>query len=362
MTNFDPARSRAPHLAGVDAYHPIPAVAHEPGVLKLDLNECPLPPSPRVTEALRNALAQPATLNWYPDPTCTALRAAISGYIGLPADHVLVTNGSNQAMEVIARSYLAPGDAVLIAAPVYGVFKLQCQLHQAHVTEFYFRDPFAPAIDELLAAPGVFKAIFIANPNNPTGAGLRRSDVVAVLQRHPEALLVLDEAYAEFHDQPCPALVAEFANLVVLRSFSKAFALAGVRCGYVLAQPATLAPLTQVFPPWSVSTITQVAATTALADAEHMRELTGECRAARQAMVIGLAELGYAARNTAANFILWQVSDPAKVQQQLAARGVYVSNKDGVPQLRGFLRVTVGNRLQARQFLATVAATVGPAR
>jgi len=354
MLNFDAARCRAPHLAGVDAYHPIPAVPFAPGVLKLDLNESPVPPSPRVADAIRAVLNQPAALNWYPDPTCTELRAAISRYVSLPADHILVTNGSNQAMEIIARAYLAARDPVQIISPVYNVFKLQCQLREADLREFYFREPFIPALPELLDTPGQFKAIFLANPNNPTGIGLARADILALLQRHPEALLVLDEAYAEFHDQPCADLVTRFPNLIVLRSFSKAFALAGIRCGYVLAQPATLAPLKQVFPPWSVSTITQAAATAALGDLAYMRHLVTENRAAREMLVAGLSELGHTARNTAANFILWQVSNPAETKARLAASKVFVSNKDAVPQLRGILRVTAGSRPQAHQFLETV--------
>jgi histidinol-phosphate aminotransferase len=329
-------------------------VPFAPDVLKLDLNESPVPPSPRVAEALRAALAEPATLNWYPDPTCTALRAAIGRYLNVPPDHVLVTNGSNQAMEILARAYLSASEAVLIVSPVYSVFKLQCQLRETHIREFYFTEPFTPALSELLAAPGQFKAIFLANPNNPTGIGLDRAAILGLLEQHPATLLVLDEAYAEFHDQPCVDLVTRFPNLVILRSFSKAFALAGIRCGYILGQPATLAPLRQVFPPWSVSTLTQIAAATALADTDYMRALVAENAAARQLMVDGLRQLGFAARNTSANFILWSVPDPAGMTARLAARRVYVSNKDAVPQLQGYLRVTAGNRAQAGQFLNVV--------
>ena len=390
MTNFDPIRSRAPHLAGVDAYQPIPAVPFAPDVLKLDLNESPVSPSPRVGEAVRTALAQPATLNWYPDPTCTALRAAIGRYLAVSADHVLVTNGSNQAMEVIARAYLSAGEEVLIVSPVYSVFKLQCQLREANIREFYFTDPFAPTRAELESwcsgasmkrrscereeRPAAHepsprdavlrkaaattetspKAIFLANPNNPTGTGLDRTVILGLLEQYPAALLVLDEAYAEFHDQACADLAVRYSNLMVLRSFSKAFALAGIRCGYIVAPPATLAPLTRVFPPWSVSTLTQIAAAAALADPDYMRALVAENAAARQLMVDGLRQLGFAARNTAANFILWPVPDPADMTARLAARRVYVSNKDAVPQLKGYLRVTAGNRAQAGQFLNVV--------
>jgi histidinol-phosphate aminotransferase len=359
MNAFDPVRAALPHLAQLDAYHPIPAVAYSREVLKLDLNESPVPPSPRVVSALQTALAQPAALNWYPDPTCTQLRDAISRYVGLPADHVLVTNGSNQAMETISRAYVGAADPVLIAAPTYGVFKQQCQLRQARLREFHFKDPFAPRMGELLGLGEHWKAIFVANPNNPTGAGLARNQIQELLAAQPEALVVLDEAYAEFHDQPCHDLVSQHPNLLVLRSLSKAFALAGIRCGYILAQPATLAPMQQVFPPWSVSSLTQVAAIAALGDLEYMRELTAECRVARRALVAGLKGLGQQVRDTAANFVLWQVPEPARIQRALAARGVYVSNKDQVPQLQGCLRVTVGNRQQVQAFLDHVRQVLG---
>jgi histidinol-phosphate/aromatic aminotransferase/cobyric acid decarboxylase-like protein len=113
-------------------------------------------------------------------------------------------------------------------------------------------------------------------------------------------------------------------------------------------------PLRQVFPPWSVSSLTQIAAATALADTDYMRALVAENAAARQLMVDGLRQLGFAARNTSANFILWSVPDPAGMTARLAARRVYVSNKDAVPQLQGYLRVTAGNRAQAGQFLNIV--------
>lgn len=339
----------APHIAAVTGYHPIAAAPAAPDVLKMDLNESTAPPSPRVIAAL----ARQAALNWYPEPTCATLCASLGRYLDVPADHLLVTNGSNQAMELIARAFLSRDDEVLIVSPVYTVFKIQCQLQQARITEFFFQDAFAPAFDELLKQPGNSKAIFLANPNNPTGVGLRREQIEALLKQFPETLIILDEAYAEFHDAACAGLRSP--NLMVLRSFSKAFALAGLRCGYVVAQPALLTPLTQVFAPWSVNALTQVGAQAALEDLPYMRALVAECHAAKQLLVEGLTRLGFIARNTAANFILWQVRDPAKVVAQLAERHLYVSNKDAVPQLKGYLRVTAGTRAEAERVLEIVA-------
>lgn len=355
MSQFDVRRLVPPHIAAAAGYQPVPPVAFAPAVLKMDLNESLLPPSPSVAEAVQAVLVgHEEALNRYPEPTCAVVREAVGRYLSVPADHVLVTNGSNQAMELVARTFLTRDDSVLIVSPVYSVFRIESSAQQARVKEFFFGDVFAPAFDELLAVAGRFKVVFLANPNNPTGVGFTRAQVVTLLEQCPGTLVVLDEAYAEFHDAPCADLVARFANLLVLRSLSKAFALAGVRCGYIVAQPSSLELLTHVFPPWSVNALTQAAAAAALADVAHMQRLVTECRTAKQWLVAKLTGLGFAARDTQANFILWRVSNPAKVVAQLAARRVFVSNKDAVPQLSGFVRVTVGNSEQARRFLAVV--------
>ncbi len=354
MSEFDIRQMTPPHIAAVSGYHPIPPVTFAPGVLKMDLNESMIPPSPRVTEALHAALRGETVLNWYPEPTCTALRTAIGRHLSVPAGNVLVTNGSNQAMELVARALLMKNDPVLIVSPVYSVFKIECQIQQAQITEFFFQDPFEPSFDELLARANGFKAIFLANPNNPTGVGYTREQIVALLERCPNTFLILDEAYAEFHDAPCADLVVRFPNLLVLRSFSKAWSLAGLRCGYIVAQSPLLEMITHVFPPWSVNTLTQVAAEAAVTDTAYMQQMVAECHAAKRLLVDGLRRLGFNARNTQANFILWQVSDPAGVVARLAQRQVFVSNKDSVPQMKGFVRVAIGTREHARRFLKLV--------
>jgi histidinol-phosphate aminotransferase len=354
MTAFPMDQWVPPHVAALDGYHAAEPVAGGPNVLKMDLNECQAPPSPHVLEALHAAVAQNATLNWYPDSTCSALRRAIGRYLNVPAEFVLVANGSNMAMELIARAFLAKDDAVLIVSPVYAVFSVQCKLQQARLEPFQFSKPFAPDFNELLAKGGAHKVIYLANPNNPTGVGYPRQQVRALLERRRDALVVLDEAYNEYYGESSVELIENHPNLVVLRSFSKAFSLAGMRCGYVVAQPAVLDVLARVLAPWAVGALTQVAALAALEDLPYMRETVAECGRARRLIVDGLKELGFVAHNTQANFVIWQVREPACAVQALAARNVYVSNKDSVPQMKGSLRVTVGNVAQARQFVGIV--------
>jgi len=351
MTAFPIDKWVPPHVAALDGYHAVEPVAGGPDVLKMDLNECQAPPSPQVLAALRAAVAHDATLNWYPDSACTALRRAIGRYLNVPADFVLVANGSNMAMELIARAFLTKGDSALIVSPVYAVFAVQCKLQQARAESFQFSRPFAPDFKELLAQGGAHKIIYLANPNNPTGVGYPREQIQALLQKRRDALVVLDEAYNEYYGVSCVGLIENHPNLLVLRSFSKAFSLAGMRCGYAIAQPAVLDVLARVLAPWAVSGLTQVAALAAIGDLPYMRETVAECARARQLIIDGLKELGFVAYNTQANFIIWQVREPARAVKTLAARNVYVSNKDSVPQMKGCLRVTVGNSAQAKQFL-----------
>ncbi len=353
MNNFDPRKFETPAARRLAGYHAKEPVAYAPGVLKMDLNEAGSPPSPRVVEALRAALTQDGLFNWYPDSACTELRAAIGRYVGVAPDHVLVTNGSNMALELIARAFLTKDDPALIVSPTYGVFAVQCELQGAKIVPFYFREVFQPDFSELFAAPTA-KMIYLVNPNNPTGVGYRHEDVEAWLQRRPDSLLVLDEAYNEFYGVSGVDLIVRYPQLIVLRSFSKAFSLAGLRCGYVVAAPAVIEILERIAAPWAVSAFTQVAARAALDDLPHMRAMVAEVQRAGQRIVTGLTALGFEARNTCASFVLWKVRDPAAVTRALAARQVYVSNKDTVPQMKGWLRLSVGTLAQAEQFLKII--------
>ena len=354
MSQFDLHRFIPAHVSGLKGYHAKDPVPSTPEVLKLDLNECLVPPSPKVLEALRAALARDNMLNWYPDSHCTELRRAIGRYLNVPFDRFMVTNGSNMAMEVFARAFLSRGDPVLICSPVYDVFEVQCKLEQARLEHFYFADPFRPDFDELIRHDGTYKVIYLANPNNPTGVGYPREKLQALLQKRRDTLVLLDEAYHEFYGVTCVDLLDEFPNLVVMRSFSKAFSLAGMRCGYLVAQPAVLEVATRALAPWAVNGLTQVAAHTAIEDVEYMRSFVADCNRARQTLVDELNRLGFLARFCYGNFILWQVPNPKKAVEVLAARKAYVSNKDSIPQLKGHLRVTIGTSAQAEKLLNLV--------
>ena len=354
MNSFDPSRFIPSHIASLRGYHAKDPVPSSPEVLKMDLNECLAPPSPKVLEALRAALSRENMLNWYPDSNCGELRRAVGRYLGVAPERLMVTNGSNMAMEVFCRAFIGSGDPVLIGSPVYDVFEVQCKLQQARIDHFFFSQPFQPDFGELVRHPGQYKVIYLANPNNPTGVGYSRENLLALLNKRRDSLVLLDEAYHEFWGVTCVDLLDEFPNLVIMRSFSKAFSLAGMRCGYLVAQPAVLDVASRALAPWAVNGLTQIAAHAAIQDVDHMRAFVAKCTQARQTIVDGLNGLGFGARFCNGNFILWQVPNPKKAVELLASRKAYVSNKDSVPQLKGHIRVTVGTPAQADRFLALV--------
>jgi histidinol-phosphate aminotransferase len=213
---------------------------------------------------------------------------------------------------------------------------------------------FAPDFAELLNQTSSYKVIYLANPNNPTGIGYPHRAIESLLEKRRDSLIVLDEAYHEFYGVTCLDLIDRFPNLIILRSFSKAFSLAGMRCGYLVAQPAVLEVAQRALAPWPVNGLTQIAALAAIQDVAYMRAFVADCNNARRTLVDGLNRLGFAACFCHGNFILWQVPNPKKAVEILASRQVYVSNKDSVPQLKGHLRVTIGTTAQAERLLALV--------
>jgi histidinol-phosphate aminotransferase len=354
MTHFDLQKFVPAHVSVMRGYHAKDPVPSTPEVLKMDLNECLAPPSPKVLEAVRSALASETLMNWYPDSHCTELRRAIGRYLHVNPDRLLVTNGSNMAMEIFARAFINRGDPVLICSPVYDVFEVQCKLQQAIIEHFYFTDPFQPDFAEFAGREGAFKIVYVANPNNPTGIGYTHENILTLLKHHRDALVLLDEAYHEFFGVTCIDLLDKFPNLVIMRSFSKAFSLAGMRCGYLVAQPEVLEVVSRALSPWAVNALTQIAARAAIQDVDHMRSFVSECNKARLHLVDGLKQLGFTARYCNGNFILWQVPHPKKAVELLAEHKAYLSNKDTIPQLRGHLRVTVGTTEQAVRLVALV--------
>lgn len=318
-------------------------------IAKLASNENPLGPSPQVVEAIRQTAG---SAHIYPEPVAGPLRAALAAHLGLPDDWVMVGNGSDELLRLLAGAYVHPGDRVVTPANSFPNYRAVSELFSANVVEVPLKDE---AMDlEAMAdlAPGS-KFVFLCSPNNPTGAGFTEPDFAAFLSAvPPETLVVWDQAYSEFDEAGFDALtwLAAYPNLVLTRTFSKAYGLGGLRVGYGMARGELWKPLYQVREPFSINSVAQAAALAALADQGHLAETLHNNREGKAYLERNLAGLHLSWVPSRANFLFIDLGRPAMpVFQDLLRHGVIVRPCDGFGR-PNHIRVTVGLPEENRMF------------
>jgi histidinol-phosphate aminotransferase len=331
---------------------PVAEVQREYGIahiVKLASNENPLGPSPMAIEALRSAADQ---VHMYPEATAPALRQALAHHVGLPDDWVMVGNGSDELLKLLAAAYIRPGDRVVVPGCSFPNYRAVSQLFGAAIDEV----PLAGETMDLEAmarlASGA-RVIFLCRPNNPTGGifpenAFRR--FMAVVD--PGTLVLIDEAYHEFDESAFDSLglLQQHPNLIVTRTFSKAYGLAGLRVGYGLARPEVWQPLHLVREPFSVNLLAQAAALAALRDGHHLEETTANNRAGKAYLTRLCEELGLAYVPSQANFLLIDLGRPAgPVFDHMTREGVIVRPLAGAGRPT-CIRVTVGTPRENERF------------
>jgi histidinol-phosphate aminotransferase len=353
-------RAIAPYQPG----KPISELAREMGlneadIVKLASNENPLGISPRALAAMAGALDQ---LALYPDGNGFELKAAIAARLGVEMAGIVLGNGSNDVLELVARAFLAPGTSAVYSQHAFAVYPLVTQATGAAGIETPARD-FGHDLAAMRAAiRDDTRVVFIANPNNPTGTLLAADALHAFLKSVPaRVVVVLDEAYGEFLDAgrqaPSVAWLAEFPNLVLTRTFSKAYGLAGLRVGYALASGDVAGLLNRVRQPFNVNSLALLAATAALNDAEFIAASKRVNDAGMAQMLQGFQALGLDHIDSFGNFVCVRVGSPqrpaAAVFQALLQRGVIVRpvGNYGMPD---YLRVSIGLPEHNARFLAVL--------
>jgi len=323
-------------------------------LIKLSANENPLGASPCATAAIVNALN---TIHRYPDGACTALRDALSAFYQMPADHFLIGNGSDELIHLFGVAYLSPGDALVMAHPSFVRYAASAHLNQATLVQVPltpdFRHDLCAMADAITERT---KLLYIANPNNPTGTIVYRDELEPFLARVPDhVLVILDEAYYEYADHPDYPNGLDYVragqHVVVLRTFSKAYGLAGVRIGYAVGRPELLDPVERVREPFNVNVLAQVAAAAALRDQAHVARTRALNREGLNLLREACAQLGLRSVPSQANFLLIEIGDScAQVQQRLLEQGILVRTGEafGMPN---FLRVNTGTPEQNARFV-----------
>ena len=320
---------------------------------KLDWNESTIAPSPRVREALAGLLAGGHPLNWYPEQRNQKLMSALSAYTGLDAESILVTNGSDDALELVCKTFLNNDDEVIVPSPTYTHFLVFAGAMGAKLIRVYNDEPMSPNLKMILQALTYdSKLLYLVNPNNPTGVMYTEEQIRLILETAPHTVVIVDEAYYEFAGTSMAHLVNEYENLVVTRTFSKSFGIAGLRIGYLLASPRLVVELTRLHNPKSVNLFAQVAAEAALSDLEYLHRYVDQVTQSKRILVDFLRSRGVHALETPANYVLVRVHDTRRFCQLLEDENVYVHDRNEIPQMKGFIRMSVGTVEQTHEIIA----------
>jgi histidinol-phosphate aminotransferase len=337
-------------LDGFEPYAPGEQPEDGEDWVKLNTNESPLPPSPRVIEAIKAATDE--SLRLYPSPTAAPARQAIAKHFGLAPAQVALGNGADELIEMCLRAFAGAGDPVAYPTPTYPLLEPLCRLHDAVPSPNPSGEMFTWSA-ELMDDPAPLK--FLVNPNSPTGTWHGGPSVERAVKRS-KGVVVLDEAYVDFAFESQVALLAKHDNLLILRTMSKSYALAGMRIGFALGSPELIAALDAVKDSYNLNRLAIVAATAAIHDEEHHRKIVDHVVAERRWLELQLHELGFEHSPSEANFVFVKPATGnvgAAVFDALREQRILVRYYDRDP-IAGWFRITVGTRVQHERLLSAL--------
>ena len=285
-------------------------------------------------------------LNRYPDPLQGQLKQWIFQLIGIPPEHIFLGNGSDEVIDLLIRIFCEPReDHILTLPPTYGMYQVSADIADVEVQKINLLPGFEIDVAEVQKiSNGHSKILFVCSPNNPTGNDIRRKDIITLLDTFP-GLIVVDEAYIEFSDQAsCVDLINRYPRLVVMRTFSKAWGLAGIRLGMAFASKEIIQLLNKVKPPYNVNKLTQDIALQALENAGQIGEWIQVIKKERQRLEEQLSSFSFVQHlyPSSANFLLVKVDQPKALYKYLVGQKIIVRDRSNVINCEGCLRITVG--------------------
>ncbi len=328
-------------------YHP-PSAGRD-GKLRLDFNENTVGCSPAVIEFLREHLTA-SQLSIYPEYV-EAIQE-LAAFFNVGEDEFTLTNGTDEAIQVLVNTFVDDGDEVVVLKPSYAMYRFYAEVAGAVVREVeYEAETLAFPMDALLAAvTAKTRAMLIANPNNPTGTAIDLEGIRKILEAAPDAAVLIDEAYFEFSEVTALGWIREHSNLFVSRTFSKVYGMAAMRCGCLFSGARNVSWMKKGQSPYSVNTMAALAARAAIRDRAYVESYVDEVLAARALAYEGLHKLGIKTFPSEANFILFHAGDRAiPIRDALRERRVLV--RDRSYEIPGCVRVTIGTRQQIERFL-----------
>jgi histidinol-phosphate aminotransferase len=320
-------------------------------VIKLNTNENPYPPSPKAMQVLRELDGE--RLRRYSDPIAGAFRQAASQTLGISADWILAGNGSDDLLTMIMRACTEPGRKVVYPMPTYVLYRTLAQMQGAEVVEVPFPEDYGLPVEKLIEAQGA--VTFIASPNSPSGTAMA-VEVLDKLASQLSGVLVIDEAYVDFAESSALELVKLYENVIVLRTLSKGYSLAGLRLGFGVANPTLLEGLIKVKDSYNVDAVACAVGAAAIVDLDHKNINAEKVKAERSRLTAELLKLGFEVFPSQANFLLARSPNSTQAEflyQQLKQQGILV-RYFSQPRLDDKLRITVGTPDENSALLAAL--------
>jgi histidinol-phosphate aminotransferase len=316
-------------------------------VIKLNTNENPYPPSPRVLEAIREASGR---LERYPDPLGTAFRVAASEVLGVTPEHILCGNGSDDILTILTRGFVGQGDILRLPFPSYILYRTLAEIQGARFEEIRFGEDFQLTPEFYVGREGL-RLVFLPNPNSPSGT-MVGPDAILRLAASVDCPVVVDEAYVDFAPRNCVELISQDPRIMISRTLSKSYGLAGLRFGYLVADPRLVEMLRKVKDSYNTDALSIAAATAAISDQVWLRENVAKILSTRERLQRGLQNLGFDVVESQANFVWATRKDrPVKpIYEALRSQGILVrymdytqSGSEGCGGWGDGLRISVGS-------------------
>ncbi len=326
--------------------------------IKLNTNENPYPPSPKAIEAMQNAIGEAMRL--YPDPECTALVEAIAERFGVEKEQVFVGNGSDEVLAMCFPAFFGGEKPILFPDITYSFYPVYADLYQVPYDAVPLNEDFTVPVEEMLRPNG---GVIIANPNAPTGIALPLEAIERIAAGNPDSVVIVDEAYVDFGGVSALPLINKYPNVLIVRTTSKAYSLAGLRVGWAMGDRGLIAALNTVKNSINSYTLDRAAiagGAAAIADEEYFKACCDKVIATRERSIAALTELGFRCLPSSTNFIFAAPSDIAadELFAKLREKGVLVRYFKK-PRINGFLRISVGTDEEMDALLAAIKEIIG---
>jgi len=340
-----------PYVEAMQGYVPGEQL-NDPDVIKLNTNESPYPAAPEVSEAVQLE-NQRNIYNKYPNPTSAPLREAIAQRLQVTPEEIVIGNGSDEILRMIMHAFTRPGqnDSIAICSPTYTLYAVLAEMFGVAVENHAAEAPDYSMPESFIEAPA--KVALLPNPNPPIGTFYSAPDIEAMAAADPDRLFVVDEAYVDFAPESALPVYRKYDNIVITRTFSKSYSLAGLRAGFVICRPRLAEALNKIKDSYNVNRLTQAAALAAWNATDYYSKTIAQIITDREFLVSGLKERGFNVPQSHGNFAFARIKGAQELYRGLKDRKILVRYFD-TPGLNDGLRITVGTRPQLEKLFAAI--------